>query len=161
MVDPGTATLAAGVIKGADAIGQANAAGDAAAYQRMIANRAYQQQQRRFKTGQAQMTTGENQLMDATSAAPAELTAMRNDIVRNASAGQVQAAGQQNLANAQQGVRGSQAAILNGRQAGGLSKDLMSQLNDLAYQNAMTRQGQQANYFSQKALQGGSGALSV
>jgi hypothetical protein len=149
------ADLVSAGVNAASNMGQANASADEAARKRKLQVQAFNEQKRlndqSYNTGQEQMQQGEQQLIAQNTGETPMINEARNAITRGGTAAQTQAAGQTNLALAQQGVRGGQAAITSGEQAGKLSQGLMDQLNQLAYQDA-TRKGQNlSNYYGTKA----------
>ena len=152
------ADLASAGVNALSQVGQANASADEAARKRALQQQSFNEQKRlndqAYNTGQSEMQQGESQLVAQNTGETPMINEARNAITRQGTAAQTQAAGQTNLALAQQGVRGGQSAITSAEQSGKLSQDLMDQLNQLAYQDA-TRKGQNlSNYYSSKATTG-------
>lgn len=103
------------------------------------------------------MESGEDQLMQGTSAAPPELQQIMKDYADNNLLGQTEArkSAALNLENA--GVRGGQAATLMNRASGDLNRELSSDINKLAYDDAINRRSERNKYASGKASMGASG----
>ena len=112
------------------------------------------QANKRLEMGQGYQATGESGLMNEMAAAPGELGQMRSDIENNATIEQNRALGQTKLGLAQQGVGGAQAARGIARSAGELNRGTMSDVNRLAYEDAIRRSNAKAGYFGSKALGG-------
>jgi len=93
----------------------------------------------------------ENQFMDINSKPPAELEQMQQDIKEGISPAQVEAMKAQNLALKKQGITGSQAAILKGRQSGEIAQDMQKSLNQNLYQDALRRQQAKSGYLQSMA----------
>lgn len=158
--DAGGAVLS-GIIGAGASNTQADIARQNARIQREIANRAYQQQERRFSTGRQDLASGESALMGELSQAPQEMNQYRKSLIGGQTEAQRQNLAQTKLGLAQQGVRGGQAQTLLNRSVGGLNKDLSREVDQMAYQDALRRSGLRTGYLGQKALSGQSMAGSV
>lgn len=139
---------------GAAKIKEADVKAREAKYNRKVSDRAYRQAERRYGTGTEQMQAGESALMSELAQSPEMLQQIKKDIAEGSTEAQQQQAGQMNVALAQQGVRGSQAARLRGRESGRLSKDLMRDVNRLTYEDLLRRSGAKTDYLAGKARGG-------
>jgi hypothetical protein len=75
----------------------------------------------------------------------------QQDIIAGHTRAQEQAANRQNLALSQQGVRGSQAAVLQGRQAGEMSRVMGEDVRRAQFEDEMRRRSLQENFLARKA----------
>lgn len=82
----------------------------------------------------------------------AELTQMKQDITDQSTVAQQNMNKQLQSQLSQQGVRGGQAATQLARGTGQLNRELNWDVNQLAYDEAKTRQGARLDYTSKKAL---------
>jgi len=149
------------IIGGAAQMKEADVKAQQAKRERELQDRAYKQAERRYGKGLEMLGQGEQALYSETAASPEELEAIKKDIIEGGTAAQQQARGEMGVALEQQGVRGPQAAILRGRQAGSLSKGMMSDINKLAYEDALRRREARTGFQTSKALGGLSAAGSV
>jgi len=109
---------------------------------------------RLFSTGRSDLAAGESALMAETARAPEELRRLKMDIASQGTEAQQEAAKQANLALAQQGISGPQAALIRGRSAGGLAKGMGQDLTRLAYEDVLSRRGIRTGFQGAKALAG-------
>lgn len=100
------------------------------------------------------MGAGEESLMKETESAAPELQKMMSDYAAENLLGQQENRKVVNLNLANQGVRGGQAATLANRASGDLNRGLSSDLNALAYDDAIKRRGERTKYAADKAAMG-------
>lgn len=104
-------------------------------------------------------TGGEQQFLNELAQSPKELEDLKESLT-NQTNELLQGYAKQSAANmAQQGIRGGQASIAQKRATGEVAQSGLRDLTNLAYQNAMNRQQQRANYFSNKAQTGLAGMV--
>jgi hypothetical protein len=141
MCDP--ATIGAAINIGAPIAGdmlKGDSAQKMAEYKQNVMMKAYNEMLNRAKEGETSFL--------AETAPDNPVTARMQDQIRgNAMEGQQDAANQMRANLAQKGVRGGQAATLLNRGTGDLARKGLQDVNQLGYQNLLTRQ----NYFANKA----------
>lgn len=102
---------------------------------------------------------GEAQFLNSTANAPQELQNYIDAFTKNTLPQQQQAMNQFRSTLNQNNVRGSRASTLANRQYGEYNNQLNQNIQNTAFQNAMDRQNQRSQYFSNKGLTGFSGTM--
>lgn len=97
------------------------------------------------------LSGGEKSFEQAVGAPSQQLAKTRQSIAQGGQEAQQQAAGQNRANLALQGVRGPQASIIAGRQAGQLATDLNRQLEQMSLNEAQRQSGTRAGYYGGKA----------
>jgi len=111
--------------------------------------------------GSGQMGSGESELMSSLGTANPEIAQQEADL-RYGNAKAIQDTTGQIHANlAAQGVRGGQAATLEGRAVGDMGINAQKDINQLKYQDADTRAAQMRAYLAAKAQRGQAATLSA
>jgi len=120
------------------------------------ANQAARQKayQEAIATGGSQMESGEGSLLSSLNTANPEIAQQEADL-RSGNAKALQdTTGQMHANLAAQGVRGGQAATLEGRAVGDMGVEAQKNINTLKYQDADTRASQLRAYMAAKAQRG-------
>ena len=155
-MDPTTLALAnAGIQIGSTALSNFGQQGNANAQYDALTNYLQQMdaQRQAAKTEiQGNYNTADSQMQNLLNTQLPELGQMKSDINQQATDAQQNNAAQEQSQLAQQGVRGGQAATLQGRQQGQLNRELNYDQNQLGYQEAQNRQNAALNYTGQKGL---------
>ena len=107
--------------------------------------------------GEELMASGEKQLMEGTESAPDELQQIMSDYAAENLLGQQEGRRAFDLNLENSGVRGGQAATLKNRASGDVNRGLSSDINKLAYDDAVARRSERNKYASDKAAMGSAG----
>lgn len=165
----GAATLGASAMGGKGAAKAAKTNAAATKYQADLAYKSSKEQiaeQRRqqllrkqaydeaISRGGGQMGEGENALMASLAEANPELATQEADLLQGNAKALQDTSGQMHANLAAQGVRGGQAATLEGRAVGAMGEGVQKDINQMKFQDAETRAGLLRAYQAAKAQRG-------
>jgi hypothetical protein len=133
---------------------QARREDETTAYERML-----EQKKSDIDRSSGIMSDAEARLFSETESELPELGVLRDSILQGATKEQEMARNAMRANLAQSGVRGGQAATLLNRGTGELNQELIKDLNQLSYDEALNRRQTRSNYLGNKASTGAAGVV--